>query len=118
MGDSGWQESARQEDWPSYDILPASDWNFGLIDPAKLDLAKVQLIKRDWPKDNFPWTLDSVPYSIQLPGKQIPDWKIDEYGLCAPVPFSPAKTDKPQVNLELVPMGAARLRISAFPTVE
>ena len=118
MGDSGWQESARQEDWPSYDILPASDWNFGLIDPAKLDLSKVQLIKRDWPKDNFPWTLDSVPYSIRLPGKQIPDWKIDEYGLCAPVPFSPAKTDKPQVNLELVPMGAARLRISAFPTVE
>ena len=89
-----------------------------MIDPAKLDLSKVQLIKRDWPKDNFPWTLDSVPYSIQLPGKQIPDWKIDEYGLCAPVPFSPAKTDKPQVNLELVPMGAARLRISAFPTVE
>ena len=118
MGDSGWQESARQEDWPSYDILPASDWNFGLLDPAKLDLSQIKLIKRDWPKDNFPWTTDAVPYSIKFPGKQIPSWKIDEYGLCAPVPFSPASTEAPLQELQLIPMGAARLRISAFPTVE
>ncbi|MBR4750619.1 MAG: glycoside hydrolase family 127 protein [Thermoguttaceae bacterium] len=118
MGDSGWQAGAKQEDWPSYDILPDSEWNYGLLDPAKQDLSKVEIIKRDWPEDNFPWTVDSVPYSIKLPGRQIPSWKIDEYGLCAPVPFSPAKTDCPVKELELVPMGAARLRISAFPVVE
>lgn len=118
MGDSGWQASANQEDWPSFDILPDSEWNYGLIDPAKIDLSKIQIVKREWPKDNFPWTLDSVPYSIIFPGKQIPDWKIDEHGICAPVPFSPAKSAGPVKELELVPMGAARLRISAFPIVE
>lgn len=118
QADSGWQEGADQEAWPSFDILPESEWNFGLIDPAKLDLSKIQIIKRSWPEDNFPWTIDSVPYSIMLPGKQIPGWKIDEYGLCAPVPFSPVKTMEPVKELELIPMGAARLRISAFPVVE
>ncbi len=117
MGDSGWQEGANQEDWPSFDILPGSDWNFGLVDPAKLDLANLKINKKEWPKDNFPWTTESVPYSIKLPGKKVPSWKIDEYGLCAPVPFSPAQTSEPLQELELIPMGAARLRISAFPTV-
>ncbi len=118
QGDSGWQEGADQEAWPSYDILPDSNWNYGLVDPAKLDLSKLQINKRAWPKDNFPWTVDAVPYSIKLPGKQLPNWTLDEYGLCAPVPFSPAKTAAPLEELELIPMGAARLRISAFPTVE
>ncbi len=78
----------------------------------------IQLIKKSWPKDNFPWTADSVPWSIVLTGKKIPGWKIDSFGLCAPVPDSPVETDQPKKDLELIPMGAARLRISAFPVVE
>ncbi|MDO5308988.1 MAG: glycoside hydrolase family 127 protein [Planctomycetia bacterium] len=118
MGDSGWQEGAKQEDWPSYDILPASDWNYALVDPAKLDMSKITITKREWPEDNFPWTLDSVPFSITMRGRKLPQWKLDEFGLCAPVPFSPAQTSEPEEELELVPMGAGRLRISAIPTVD
>lgn len=117
MGDSGWQDGANEEDWPSFEILPASDWNFGLIDPATLDLSQIELIRKPWPENDFPWTTDAVPYSIKLRGKQIPSWKIDEFGICAPVPPSPVQTSEPTRELELIPMGAARLRISAFPTV-
>lgn len=118
MGDSGWQSGTKQDDWPSFDILPDSDWNYGLLSPEKIDLENIKVVKRDWPKDNFPWTPATVPYSISLLGKQIPSWTIDKYGLCSPVPFSPVETSEPIKKLELVPMGSARLRISAFPTVE
>ena len=30
-GDSKWQENADAEKWPSYEIYPASAWNYGLL---------------------------------------------------------------------------------------
>ncbi|HPZ87574.1 MAG TPA: hypothetical protein PLQ32_05700 [Flavihumibacter sp.] len=50
-------------------------------------------------------------------GKAIPSWQLDEYKLCAVLPQSPVSTNEPVTELTLVPMGGARLRISAFPVV-
>ena len=118
MGDSAWQEGVDVDAWPAFDILPESDWNYGLLDPAGIDWSKLELIRGEWPADNFPWEANAVPLSVKLPGKKIPDWKIGRFGICAPVPFSPVKVDTPEEVLELIPMGAARLRISAFPVVK
>lgn len=118
IGDSGWQEGADVDAWPSFEILPKSAWNYGLIDPATLDLSQLELVRKDWPENNFPWTTDAVPYSIKLKGRKIPSWGYEPTGFCETLPFSPAPTAEPVEELELIPMGAARLRISAFPTVE
>ena len=42
---------------------------------------------------------------------------IDQYGLVAVLPPYPAKFSNTIENITLIPMGAARLRISAFPPV-
>ena len=45
------------------------------------------------------------------------EWKIDETGLCGVLPEEDAvKGDKEEITL--IPMGAARLRISAFPNTK
>ncbi|MDR1141234.1 MAG: glycoside hydrolase family 127 protein [Planctomycetaceae bacterium] len=116
LHDSGWQQGADPNKWVSYEIYPDSDWNYGLAGTDFLETTNI--IRKQWSADNFPWTTDAVPIILKARGRKIPDWKIDQYGLCAPVPPSPVNTMEPVEEIELIPMGAARLRISAFPLTE
>ncbi len=118
IGDSKWQENVDQEKWPAYTINPISSWNYGLI-INKTDLSKsFRVVRKDWPADNYPFSLDHTPIEIHAKGRQIPSWGIDKFGLVDVQPLYPVKTNKPIENITLIPMGAARLRISAFPVVE
>ncbi len=117
IGDSKWQKDADTTQWPSYEIHPESDWNYGLVLNAKAPERSFKLIKKDWPKDNFPFTLDSVPLAMEVKAKKIPNWTLDRYGLCGVLQDSPVRSDEPVETVTLVPMGAARLRIAAFPTI-
>ncbi|MBE7170146.1 MAG: glycoside hydrolase family 127 protein [Williamsia sp.] len=118
IGDSKWQETADPKKWPSYEIYPASDWNYGLLVDTQAPMQSFSVVKRSWPADNNPWTTANVPIQLQAKGKKIPGWGIDRHGLCAELPQSPVQTAEALTTLTLVPMGSARLRISAFPVVE
>ena len=116
--DSRWQEGADTEAWPSWEIHPASDWNYGLIyDPAKSLESQFTIEKREFPKDNNPFTNDSAPILLKTKGRQIPAWGLDQHWLCGILPESPVTSTSPVTELTLVPMGGARLRISAIPVI-
>jgi hypothetical protein len=54
---------------------------------------------------------------VKATGRIIPEWQIDETGLCGVLPEEDAvKGAKEEITL--IPMGAARLRISAFPNTK
>jgi hypothetical protein len=108
--DSGWQPTADPSKWPTYEILPASPWNYGLVLKPKF-----KVVRRAWPADNYPFTLSAAPILLHTTGRQIPTWTFDKTGLVAVLPPSPVGVDTPEQPLSLVPMGAARLRISSFP---
>lgn len=118
IGDSKWQETADPTKWPSYEILPASDWNYGLVQNQLTAPDQLKVVKRAWPKDAFPFEADAVPISIMVKAKKIDGWKIDENGLTGVLPLSPVASQAAVQEVELIPMGAARLRIAAFPTVK
>ncbi|WP_447639978.1 MULTISPECIES: beta-L-arabinofuranosidase domain-containing protein [Chitinophagaceae] len=117
IGDSKWQENADASKWPSYEIYPASAWNYGLLSQYLSDPSALTIKRKAWPKDNFPFTVESAPVVIKAKGRLIPEWKIDQYGLTGILPKSPVNVTSEVQDVELIPMGAARLRISAFPVV-
>jgi hypothetical protein len=116
--DSKWQANADPSQWPSFEIQPGSAWNYGLDGDLTQPEKYFKVVKKAWPADNYPFTISAVPIEIKTKGKKIPAWTIDQYGLCAELPMSPVKTAEPEEEITLVPMGAARLRISAFPVVK
>ncbi|MEJ7587869.1 MAG: beta-L-arabinofuranosidase domain-containing protein [Ferruginibacter sp.] len=118
IGDSKWQENVDQSKWPSYEIYPASMWNYGLVMDERSLEEQFELVKKDWPKNNFPFTTEAVPYILKAKGKIIPEWILDKYGLCDILPQSPVTVTTPEEQIELVPMGAAKLRISSFPVIK
>ena len=116
--DSRWQEGVDAEAWPSWEIHPASPWNYGLIyDPAKSLESQFAIEKREFPEDNYPFTNDAAPIVLKTTGRQIPAWGLDQHWLCGILPESPVTSTSPVTELTLVPMGGARLRISAFPVI-
>jgi hypothetical protein len=118
MNDSGWQPGADEKAWPAFEIHPASAWNYGLLVDEDHPEKSFTVVKKSWPADNNPFTNKTAPIQIKATGKLIPNWTIDQYGLCGLLPQSPVKADGRAANLTLVPMGGARLRISAFPVVK
>lgn len=105
------------EDWPGYVILPATDWNYGLVLDGHDPAASFEVVRRDWPDSEMPWTLGNVPVMLKARGKKIPEWQLDAFELVAPLQDSPVRSSEPVEPITLVPMGAARLRISAFPVI-
>lgn len=118
IGDSKWQKDADPEKWPAYTIDPKSPWNYGLIVDKNNPSKSFQIVRNKWPADNYPFSPANTPIELKAKGRIIPQWKIDKFGLVDVQPLYPVKTDKPVEDITLIPMGAARLRISAFPAIK
>lgn len=117
IGDSKWQKNADPAKWPTFEIYPVSPWNYALVIDDNLALEdNFVVVKKEWPADNFPFTPQQVPIEIKAKGKKLATWKIDQYGLCSELPIMEnRKFEAKTEDITLIPMGVARLRISAFP---
>jgi len=116
--DSRWQEGADAEKWPSWEIVANSAWNYGLQCNISNPAQSFKVVKKEWPQDNFPFTVENVPIEIKAKGRKIASWGIDQYDLCAVLPAFPVTDVGELEDITLIPMGAARLRITAFPPVK
>lgn len=115
ISDSSWQPGADPAKWPSFEILPGSAWNYALVLDAKDPASGFEVVRRPWPANDCPFSNADAPITIRAKGRLLPSWRLDEHGLAGALPQSPVATSEPLAELTLVPMGGARLRISALP---
>jgi hypothetical protein len=104
------------DDWPAWDMFPDSPWNYGLVIDPTAPAKSLVVETPPWPANDEPFTHDA-PVRIKAKAKRIPNWTLDRRGLVREVVLGPIQSSEPVEDVTLIPMGAARLRISAFPLI-
>ena len=114
---SQWQRDLDLDQWPAWEIHPETPWNYGLVLDDDDPESSFRVVERSWPADDMPFTHAGAPVLLEAMGRRIPQWRLDENGLAGALQDSPVRSGEPVEQISLVPMGAARLRISSFPVI-
>jgi len=105
------------DEWPAWEIHPTTAWNYGLVLDESDPASSFEFVGSEWSGEGQPFEAEAAPVAMRVKAKKIPQWKMDRLGLVGELQASPAKSDEAIETVTLIPMGSARLRISAFPTV-
>ncbi len=106
-----------RDPWPAWEIHPSTAWNYALdFDPDDID-GSFTLLKRNWPEDHQVFSHSGTPIGIRTTARRLPNWQEDHHGLVDLLQQSPVRSDQPRETVALIPMGAARLRLSAMPVI-
>lgn len=102
--------------WENYEVYPKSPWNYGLCVNDD-DLSKI--VTLSYCTENLatqPWEESAAPIVLKARARKIPLWKLQD-GTAAELQQSPVYSAEATEEIELIPLGCARLRISCFPIV-
>ena len=102
-------------DWPAWEVHPTTPWNYALAGNTDSLVRAIRVEERPGSIADQPFTREAAPLRLQVPARRLPSWTL-ENGVVGCVPRSPVATSAPMETVTLVPMGAARLRVSSFPT--
>ncbi len=110
-----WSRYGGTEEWPALELLPASPWNYGLVLGDKAAGPGLRVAART-SLPFQPFSPESAPIVLKARARRVPSWREDGR-MVGRIPASPVAGAGPVEEVDLIPMGCARLRISVFPTV-
>ncbi len=102
---------------PEYQVTPTSAWNYGLILNSSNPAQSFTVSQKGGALASNPFTQQTVPITMQVQAQQISSWQADNQNVITPLQDSPTISSAPVQTVTLIPMGAARLRVSSFPRI-
>jgi hypothetical protein len=112
-----WQISGGTTNWPENEVFATTPWNYGLVLDEKNPARSFTLLRKSGPLPDQPFTTDAAPIKLFVKAQKIRGWKLDSQGLVGKLQPSPVLSWEPVETVTLMPMGAARLRITSFPVI-
>jgi hypothetical protein len=106
-----WVRDGGTDAWPAQEVYATTPWNYGILVDGGF-----QAIETGATADQ-PFTPDGAPVALKAKGRRIPEWKLEPNGMIGEVQPGPVRSTQPVEEITLIPMGAARLRITAFPRI-
>jgi hypothetical protein len=97
-------------DWQ---VFPSTPWNYGIA-VSEEDADKIAVTESSLGAS--PFTLKNPGVTLRVEAKQIPSWLATD-GAADVMPQSPVVSEEAKESISLVPYGAAKLRITAFPAI-
>ena len=111
-----WVREGGTDEFPAQEVYPATPWNYGLVLNVEKPEESFQVVKTG-KNAAQPFAVEDAPIALRARGRRIPQWKLEPNGMTGEVEPGPVKSGEPVEEITLIPMGAARLRISSFPRI-
>lgn len=104
-----WQPLQQREKFHDWEVYPGSPWKYGLLADNEYEISFDDVACQ-------PFDASHPPVRLKAKGRLVRDWKMEGNNAGTP-PLHPNAAGQPNVDLELVPYGGAKLRIAEFPTI-
>ena len=101
--------------WPEYEVYPTTPWNYALVLDDEDPPTSFEVADNPGPLPANPFK--DPPITLKAKGRRLPAWTLDANNLLHTLQPSPTKSSEPVESIDLIPMGAARLRITSFPVI-
>ena len=112
---SVWNQVRGEAPHSDYEVRPPGPWNYALILDDRQPEKSFKVEEKPVSMPCFSEL--KAPVVITAQGRKIPSWGLDGAS-AAPPPESPVSTTSPAEELQLIPYGSAKLRITEFPVAE